>query len=158
MLVRIAIACWGLALGIPALTVAALASDLKPEEARRFVAGKLFAYNCFEGTTGMGRINADGSVAGTIRMRGANAARYIVLPANTVRVQPESICASVRGVPFQPCFNIVKTSNSTFRGSVSGFGFAYCDFTRVNPRLRMAGGKARERAVKPVELADGAAE
>ena len=30
----------------------AFAEELKPEEARRFIAGKLFAFNCFEGTRG----------------------------------------------------------------------------------------------------------
>ena len=46
------------------------AEELGPEQARAFVVGKLFSYTCFEGTAGMGRIFADGSVVGTIRMRG----------------------------------------------------------------------------------------
>ena len=33
-------------------------------------------------------------------------------------------------MPFQPCFNLLKTSNRSFRGSVSGLGFAACDFNR----------------------------
>ena len=32
--------------------------------------GKLFSYTCFDGTVGMGRIFADGSVVGTIRLGG----------------------------------------------------------------------------------------
>ena len=43
---------------------------MKPDEARRFVVGKQFSYTCFEGTTGSGRIHADGSVAGYIQIRG----------------------------------------------------------------------------------------
>ena len=41
------------------LIAPASAEELKPDEARRFVAGKLFSYTCFEGTTGAGRIHAD---------------------------------------------------------------------------------------------------
>ena len=37
---------------------AAIAEDLRPEQARAFVVGKLFAYSCFDGTAGMGRIMA----------------------------------------------------------------------------------------------------
>jgi hypothetical protein len=35
----------------------AAAEELGPEQARAFVVGKLFAYTCFEGTSGMGRIS-----------------------------------------------------------------------------------------------------
>ena len=34
------------------------AGELKPEEAKKFVAGKYFSYSCFEGTSGAGRINS----------------------------------------------------------------------------------------------------
>lgn len=116
----------------------ALAGSMTPEEARRFVAGKVFSYTCFEGTRGAGRINLDGSVVGTIQVRGA-APRYVTLPANTVRVKPTSICAAVRGVPFEPCFDVVQTSHTSFRGSISGLGFAYCDFVKRNPRMELVG-------------------
>ena len=33
-------------------------------------------------------------------------------------------------MPFEPCFNLNKTDAKSFRGAVSGMGFAYCDFTR----------------------------
>ncbi len=33
---------------------------MKPQQAHQFVAGKYFAYNCFEGTSGHGRIQSDG--------------------------------------------------------------------------------------------------
>ena len=103
---------------------------LKPEQAKMFVADKMFSYTCFDGTTGAGRIHADGSVVGSIRMRGQGPSRFVTLPTNTIRIQPNSICASLRGMPFSPCFNVEKIDNRTFRGSVSGFGFAYCDFTQ----------------------------
>jgi hypothetical protein len=123
--------------GVPG-TIPAQAGELRPEEAKRFVAGKLFAYTCFEGTKGLGRIFADGSVHGTIQIRGSGPVRLMSLPAGTVRVQPDSICASVRGMPFTPCFAVNQLDSRSFRGSVSGLGFAYCDFVRRNPRLDIA--------------------
>lgn len=125
MLVRSAVVIVGLAFALPAT-----AQELDAEQARSFVVGKTFSYTCFEGTRGAGRVRADGSVAGTIQMRGTGPRRHAVLPANTLRVQGNRVCASVRGIPFEPCFNIVKTSARSFRGSLSGFNFAYCDFTR----------------------------
>lgn len=112
----------------------ALAEEMKPEEARHFVAGKLFSFTCFEGTNGAGRIFADGSVVGTVQLAGRGPIRYANFPAGTIRVSSDSICASVKGIPFQPCFNVMKTDPVSFRGSLSGFGFAYCDFSRRNPR------------------------
>jgi hypothetical protein len=66
--------------------VTARAEVLSPEAARRFVAGKLFAFNCFDGSRGAGRIYADGSVIGTIQMRGTGPVRAVWLPAGTSRV------------------------------------------------------------------------
>jgi hypothetical protein len=40
----------------------------------------------------------------------------------------------VRGIPFEPCFNVDRTDAQSFRGSVSGLSFAYCDFTHRGPR------------------------
>lgn len=136
------------ALAAFAAVLPAQAGELKPEEAKHFVAGKYFAYNCFEGTSGAGRINADGSVAGTIRIRGAGPTRFVALPAGTIKVKPTSICASVRGVPVEPCFNVVKLSDSSFRGSISGLSFAYCTFTRRNPRLQIAESTVHQRPLR----------
>ena len=116
----------------------ASADELRADEARRFVAGKMFSYQCFEGTTGRGRIHADGSVAGYIQLRGAGHPRYVVLPAGTLRVKGDQYCASVRGLPFEPCFNLDRTSHFSFRGAVSGFGFAYCDFNRRSAQADVA--------------------
>jgi len=117
----------------------AVAQTLKPEEARKFVAGKLFAFTCFEGTRGAGRIQHDGSVAGSIQFQGSGPVRHVSLPANTLQVRGEYVCAQVKGMPFEPCFNLEKTDNRSFRGSVSGFGFAYCEFTRRNVNTVIAG-------------------
>ena len=133
MLARSIITVAGIIAAMPVL-----AGELKPEQAKQFIAGKHFSYTCFEGTRGMGRIQADGSVAGTIQMRGSGPVHSMALPAGTVRVQPDSICASVRGVPFSPCFNVYQVDQKSFRGSISGLGFAYCDFVRHNPRVDVA--------------------
>jgi hypothetical protein len=141
MLGRCIIVVAGLVAAMPAW-----AGELKPEEAKRFIAGKYFSYTCFEGTTGAGRINADGSVVGTIQAGGAGSTRLVTLPTGTIRVQPDSICASLRGMLFQPCFTIEQTDARSFRGSIAGLGFAYCDFTRRNPKLEISGkGPARQR-------------
>src|SRR6202045_785495 len=115
----------------------ATAEQLNVEAARQFVIGKLFAFNCFEGTHGAGRIYVDGSVAGTVQFGGSGPVRYVVLPAGTVRAEGQSVCASVSGLPFQPCFNVNKTDPQSFRGSVSGLNFAYCDFPRRSTHTTM---------------------
>lgn len=130
---------------IAAVPVAA--QEMRPEEAKQFVAGKIFSYTCFEGTKGTGRISVDGSVAGTIQVGGAGPVRYASLPTGTIRVTSTSVCASVRGLFFEPCFVVQKTSATSFRGSISGLGFAYCDFYRRNPRLEMAKANAAPRPI-----------
>ena len=117
--------------------VPALAGEMSADEARRFVIGKMFSYTCFEGTRGQGRVHPDGSVVGSIQFRGEGQMRYAALPAGTLRVKGESVCASLRGLPIEPCFNLERTSESSFRGSVSGLGFAYCEFTRNQGRAHV---------------------
>jgi hypothetical protein len=114
----------------------ALAETMSADAARRFVTGKLFAFNCFDGSRGAGRIYRDGSIIGTIQFQGAGPVRSVWLPAGTLMVKGEAVCASVKGMPFEPCFNLSKMDERSFRGSVSGLGFAYCDFTR---RVNVAG-------------------
>jgi hypothetical protein len=140
--------CMGMILAGLATVLPAAAGELNPEEARHFVAGKLFAYTCFEGTTGIGRIYADGSVSGTIRIGGTGPLRYVNLPAGTLQVRQEQVCASLRGMLFEPCFNVDKTSEASFRGSISGLGFAYCDFTRHNPRIELTATLNRPRPIQ----------
>jgi hypothetical protein len=112
-------------------TGAAHAQSMNAEAAKRFVTGKLFAYNCVDGSRGLGRIYADGSVIGTIQTNGSGPMRSVWLPPGTLRVKGEAICASLKGLSFEPCFNLNRTGEHSFRGSVSGLGMvAYCDFTR----------------------------
>src|SRR3954466_10959898 len=112
-----------LALGMAAILVGAIpgnAEELRATEARQFIAGKHFSYSCFDGTTGNGQIYADGSVAGYIQVGGSGVRRYVVLPTGTLQVKGDRYCASVRGVPFEPCFNVYRTSGVSFRGAISG--------------------------------------
>jgi hypothetical protein len=129
---------------------AAVAEDLAPEQARAFVVGKLFAYNCFEGTSGLGRIFPDGSVVGTIRMRGQGEARFAALPAGTIKVEGTSMCAHLSGLPITPCFRVQKLDYHSFRGSLSGLGFAYCDFYQRNPRTQLTTNPTEPPRATPV--------
>ncbi len=115
----------------------AMAAEMKPEEAKRFIAGKLFSYTCFDGTHGAGRIHADGSVVGTMQVN-MGRTRFVALPPGTIKLTSDSICASLPHALFQPCFNVVQTSPTSFRGSLKALGFAYCDFQRRNPRTDLA--------------------
>src|SRR5260370_31517610 len=81
----------------------AAAEDLAPEQASAFVVGKLFSYTCFEGTAGIGRIFPDGSVVGTIRIRGEGETRFAALPPGTIRVARTAICAHPAGLLITPC-------------------------------------------------------
>ena len=133
------------ALAATALLVAApgMAEPLSGEAARRFVAGKLFAFNCFDGSRGSGRIYGDGSVIGSIQFNGSGPVRSVWLPAGTLHIKGEAVCATLKGMPFDPCFRVERTDDRSFRGSVSGMGFAYCDFSR---RMNVAGMASRAHA------------
>jgi hypothetical protein len=141
MLARIAISLASLIVAFPAM-----ADGLNFEQAKRLVAGKLFSYSCFDGTTGAGRIHIDGSVAGSIRVQGKGRLFHVALPAGTIHNREGSVCATVKGLPISPCFNVVQTGANQFRGSVWGLSFAYCDFTRRGGRLELAGSASRRRA------------
>ncbi len=134
------------------MIAAARAGDtlLGPEEAKHFVANKLFSYTCFDGTHGTGRIHADGSVIGTMQPAGGPV-RFVSLPAGTIRLTSDSICAALPHALIQPCFNVVQTSPHSFRGSVRGFGFAYCDFDHRNPRVDVT--RTEQHRPHPVQSA-----
>jgi hypothetical protein len=108
----------------------ALAQNMDAEAARRFVTGKLFAFRCVDGSGGSGRIYADGSVIGKIQSNGSEPERPVWLPPGTLRVRGNLVCASLKGWSFEPCFNLIRTGDRSFRGSVNGMDMiAYCDFT-----------------------------
>jgi hypothetical protein len=132
---------------LAAASVPASAQELGPDQARAFIAGKLFAYNCFDGTRGVGRIFGDGSIIGTVQAPGTNALRFAHLPPGTIKVTHTSMCAHLQGLPIDPCFRVQKIDYYSFRGSISGLSFAYCDFRQHNPRAALT------RRVAPREAA-----
>jgi hypothetical protein len=142
------IARFALGVALCFATGPAVAQTMNAEAARRFVTGKLFAYNCVDGSRGLGRIYADGSVIGTIQSSGSAPVRSVWLPPGTLRVKGEAICASLKGLSFEPCFSLNRTSEQTFRASVNGMGMiAYCDFAR---RTSVAGLGARPQLAGPL--------
>jgi hypothetical protein len=58
----------------------AIAEPMGPEVAQRFVTGKLFAFNCVDGTRGLGQIYTDGSAMATIQVSGSGPARTLGFP------------------------------------------------------------------------------
>jgi hypothetical protein len=126
------------ALSAFAFAVPALAEPMNADAARKFVAGKHFAFTCFDGSIGQGRIFNDGAVAGVIKMGGSGPTRFMHLPPGTLFANGEKVCSHVKGAFFNPCFNLDRTSANSFRGAVSGFGFAYCDFTSKRGREMVA--------------------
>jgi hypothetical protein len=135
-----------------AVVAPALAGQMNADEARRFVSGKVFAFTCFDGTRGAGRILDDGGASGSIQFAGAGPMRHVRLPGNTLQVRGQAVCASLRGLPFEPCFNLVKNTERSFRGSVSGMGFAYCDFRHQGVgHMLMARAISRPRSLQAPE-------
>src|SRR5438552_5869067 len=132
-----------------AMIAPALAGMMTADEARRFVAGKVFAFTCFDGTRGAGRVLDDNGAAGSIQFSGAGPVRNVRLPGNTLQIRGQAVCASIKGVPFEPCFNLDKRDERSFRGSVSGMGFAYCDFRHQGggQQMLMARSVARPRSL-----------
>src|SRR5246127_3430696 len=137
-----------------AMIAPALAGMMTAEEARKFVSGKVFAFTCFDGTRGAGRILDDLGAAGAVQFSGAGPVRHLRLPGNTLQIRGQNVCASIKGIPFEPCFNLEKTDDRSFRGSVSGMGFAYCDFHHQGggQQMLMARAVARPRALHRSEV------
>lgn len=141
-----------------AMIVPALAGMMNADEARRFVTGKVFAFTCFDGTRGAGRVLDDLGAAGSIQFSGAGPVRHVRLPGNTLQIRGQAVCAAIKGLPFEPCFNLDRRDDRTFRGSVSGMGFAYCDFRHQGAaQMLMARAVARPRSLhapEPTRSAD----
>jgi hypothetical protein len=132
-----------------AVVVPATAGMMNADEARRFVLGKVFAFTCFDGTHGTGRILDDMGAAGAVQFSGAGPTRHLRLPGNTLQVRGQAVCASIKGVPFEPCFNLERTDERSFRGSVAGMGFAYCDFRHQGAaQMLLARATARPRSLR----------
>ncbi len=135
-----------------AVVAPALAGSMTADEARKFVAGKVFAFTCVDGTRGAGRLLDDMGAAGAVQFAGSGPVRHIRLPGNTLQIRGQNVCASIKGIPFEPCFNLEKTDDRSFRGSVSGMGFAYCDFHHQGGnQMLMARAVARPRSLRTSE-------
>jgi hypothetical protein len=78
--------------------------------------------------------------------------RHVRLPGHTLQIRGQAVCASIKGLPFEPCFNLDKRDERSFRGSVSGMGFAYCDFRHQGAhQMLMARSVARPRSLRASE-------
>src|ERR1700677_377300 len=142
---------WGV-LAAGAMAAPALAGQgMTGEEARRFVSGKVFSFTCFDGTRGAGRLLDDGGAAGAVQFSGSGPVRHIRLPGNTIQVRGQAVCASIKGIPVEPCFNLDKKDERNFRGSVSGMGFAYCDFRHQGAVQMLMARAARPRSMRRSE-------
>lgn len=131
----------------------AAAESLNAEEARAFVVGRDFSFNCFEGSNGSGKVFADGSVAGIISLR-QRPARFVQLPANTLRTHGAAVCGFVKGMNFEPCFDVVRTGPSSFRGTLAGVATMWCDFVSNSigkPQLQARRAKSRSRTAEAAE-------
>src|ERR1700742_4497702 len=142
-----------------ATIVPAMAGQMNAEEAKPFVSGKVFTFTCFDGTRGAGRILDDMGALGSVQFSGSGPIRHVRLPGNTLLIRGQAVCASLRGIPFEPCFNLDKMDEVSFRGSVSGMGFAYCDFRHQGgaTQMLMARAVARPRQLHHFEPAAGEA-
>jgi hypothetical protein len=144
MIVRYAIAVVALLASAPVR-----AESLDAAAAQHFVLSKLFAFACFDGSRGAGRVYGDGSVIGAIQLRGSGPMYSVWLPAGTLKVKGATVCASLDGIPFEPCFDLNRMDGQSFRGSVSGMDFAYCDFIH---RPDSNGSMAHLRSSEPLSL------
>jgi hypothetical protein len=130
----------------------AVAGQMNANEALKFVAGKVFAFTCFDGTRGAGRVLDDGGAAGAVQFGGSGPVRQMRLPGNTLHVRGHAVCATIKGIPFEPCFSLYKKDERNFRGSVSGMDFAYCDFRhQEGAQMLLARSVARPRSLHPAE-------
>jgi hypothetical protein len=129
----------------------AVAGPMNADEARRFVIGKLFSFNCFEGTSGAGRVNSDGSVSGMVRFGGTTAVRYVSLPPGTLRVRGAAICGVLGGN--ETCFDLYRTDAQSFRGAIAGLGLFSCQFTRRTGRAELV--RNTPRPILPELAASG---
>jgi hypothetical protein len=141
----------GAAVSVVAI-VPAMAGQMNAEEAKRFVSGKVFTFTCFDGTRGAGRILDDMGALGSVQFNGSGPIRHVRLPGNTLLIRGQAVCASLRGIPFEPCFNLDKMDEVSFRGSVSGMSFAYCDFHHQGgTQMLMARAVAHPRSSRSTE-------
>ena len=135
----------------------ALAGQMNADEARRFVAGKVFAFTCFDGTRGAGRILDD---VRRRRRRSSSPARarsrHVRLPGNTLQVRGQAVCASIKGIPFEPCFNLDKTRRAQFPRLGVGHGLRLLRFPSSGRRADADGARRRRGRARCMRRHDAA--
>jgi hypothetical protein len=114
-------------------------------------AGALVAPALAGATRGAGRLLDDMGAIGAVQFSGSGPVRHIRLPGNTLQIRGQAVCASIKGIPFEPCFNLDKKDEVSFRGSVSGMGFAYCDFRHQGAAQMLMARAARPRSLRRSE-------
>jgi len=125
----------------------ALAENLDAEAARRFIVGKLFTFTCADGSRGAARVYDDGSLIGTIQFHGSEQPRPVWLPAETLKLTGETVCASLNRTELRLAKPVIKVFGP--RASVTGLDFAYCDFTE---RVRTPDTVPRPESSEPPSL------
>ena len=105
-----------------AMIVPALAGMMNADEARRFVAGKVFAFTCFDGTRGAGRVLDDLGAAGSIQFSGSGPIRHVRLPGNTLQIRGQAVCASIKG--FRSSRASISTSGTIARSAAPSRAWA----------------------------------
>lgn len=119
------------------------AGELTPVDARHFVIGRWWNFNCSEGTKGFGILVGDGSIHITIQEPRHSPVKHD-LAAGTVSMTTASNCASaqVGPVTLRPCFSVDQINARSFRGRVASpfwmwalWGRRYCDFISLSPSI-----------------------
>ena len=82
----------------------------------------------------------------------------VKMPANTLRVKGEAVCASVRGMAMEPCFTLTQLDERTFRGAITGLSFASCLFTQRGGRVGLVRTTSVPRSIHPRSLHSSVAE
>jgi hypothetical protein len=96
----------------------AVAESLNADVARGFIVGKLFQFNCFDGSRGAGRIYGDGSVVGTIQFQGVGPVEWVSLPSGTLKVRGEA--SALRSIASQ-LSHVSISIGSTIKASAVRF-------------------------------------
>jgi len=75
------------------------AEKLNAATAQHFVLGKLFAFACFDGSRGAGRVLATAQLLAPCSSAVRDRNYSVWLPAGTLKVKGETVYASLYGIP-----------------------------------------------------------
>ena len=102
-------------------TAPAMAQSMSAEAAQRFVAGKLFAFSCIDGSRGLAQVHNDGSVMGTIQVSGSGPVKSVGLPPGTFKVKGDAICAKLKGLSLSRASISARPASKAFGGRSRGW-------------------------------------